>query len=229
MTKDVEYLIKSNALYGYPIFLEEEMGSFTCPTMDSLQGKMAIYLSLATNFIDIYEEKLDKFYETILGNEDYLSEFATLLVLFFNCEKVQWNTGRLQIGENHFISNKNVTIFMETLRVLHHKNKASDRYVFANQLAADMMAEANRREAELNKKIKSKDGLTFLEISSTVCARHPSINPDNIGKLNYYQILDQYKRLMLIDIYTPCLYGNATEEYVRKNNVKHYSAELVNT
>jgi hypothetical protein len=63
---------------------------------------------------------------------------------------------------------------------------------------------------------------------STVCARHPSINPINIGQLNYYQVVEQYKRLMKIDDYTPCLYGNATEEYVKKNNIKHYSQKIIN-
>jgi hypothetical protein len=33
---------------------------------------------------------------------------------------------------------------------------------------------------------------------------------------------------MSIDKYTPCLYGNATEEYINKNNVKHYVEKIEN-
>ncbi|MGI6079130.1 MAG: hypothetical protein ACOYCB_13420, partial [Fastidiosipilaceae bacterium] len=166
--------------------------------------------------------------DNIIFQDDYLNTFVSLLYFFFEIEDIKLKDYKFFINDINFIDDKNISLFMEALRVLHHFDKKDDDYVPVNKIAAEMMERARKLKKEMEEKIQNKDGISFLEISSTVSARHPSLNPTNIGQLNYYQIIDQYKRLMMIDIYTPCLYGNATEEYIKANNVKHYSTKIIN-
>lgn len=228
MDENLKSIIKYNAEYGYKIIVDENMGYFKSPTMNDLKENMLYYISLIHYFIDLYEDNKNSFYDSVFLNEQYFTEFITLLSFFFEFNNIRFEDEKLFINENNFIDKNNINLFIEALRILHHFDKKDDDYEPANKVAAEMMARARKLKKEMEAKIKSKDGIGFLEITSTVSARHPSINLINIGQLNYYQIIDQYKRLMMIDMYTPCLYGNATEEYIKKNNVKHYSLKIIN-
>ncbi|MDD4779006.1 MAG: hypothetical protein PHT02_00185 [Tissierellia bacterium] len=225
---NLKTLIKTNAFLGYNIIIEENMGFFKCPRIDDLKENLMIYIYLFNKYIDLYEDDKSSFYYVLFLNEKYFQEFASMLYFFFQTEQIKLKDQKLYFNEKNFMDENNISIFMESLRVLHHFDKKNDDYKPANKIAAEMMARARKLKKEMEAKIKQKDGIGFLEIMSTVSARHASINPTNIGQLNYYQIIDQYKRLMMIDIYTPCLYGNATEEYIKKNNVKHYSLKIIN-
>jgi hypothetical protein len=241
MEDNLKTLIKTNAFLGYNIIIEENMGFFKCPKIDNLRENLITYIYFFNKYIDLYEDDKSGFYRVLFSNEKYFQEFASMLYFFFSVEQIKLKDMKLMVGEKqfkdvngnptvveYFIDENNVSIFMESLRVLHHFDKKDDDYKPANKIAAEMMARARKLKKEMEAKIKQKDGIGFLEIMSTVSARHASINPTNIGQLNYYQIIDQYKRLMMIDMYTPCLYGNATEEYIKKNNVKHYGSKIIN-
>lgn len=228
MDDNIKNIIKYNAFYGYKIIVDENMGYFKCPKIDDLEDNLLTYISLVNAFIDLYEDNKITFFDNIIFQDDYLNTFASLLYFFFEIEDIKLKDYKFFINDINFIDDKNISLFMEALRVLHHFDKKDDDYVPVNKIAAEMMERARKLKKEMEEKIQNKDGISFLEISSTVSARHPSLNPTNIGQLNYYQIIDQYKRLMMIDIYTPCLYGNATEEYIKANNVKHYSTKIIN-
>lgn len=243
MEERIKTLIKTNAFLGYNIALDENMGLFKCPKIDDLKEDLMYYIYFFNKYIELYEDEEDKsnFYYTLFKQEEYIQEFASMLSFFFDVERINLENGKLYVGEKefqdenknpiiikYFLDQNNTPIFMECLRVLHHLDKKDDDYKPANKIAAEMMARAKKLKREMEAKIKNKDGIGFLEIMSTVSARHASINPINIGQLNYYQIIDQYKRLLMIDSWTPCLYGNATEEYIKKNNVKHYSLKIIN-
>ncbi|MFA7204596.1 MAG: hypothetical protein WC188_12915 [Candidatus Caldatribacteriota bacterium] len=228
MNEGLKYIIKNNAFYGYKIIVDENIGFIKCPKMDDLQETMLLYISLVADCINIYEDNKDNYYYLMLSDEHYFQNFLSVLHFFIQIEKINFIDNKIYFNDENFIDENNIILFMETLRILHHYDKKDDDYLPANKIAAEMMKRAKKLKKEMEAKIKSKDGIGFLEISSTVSARHPSINPTNIGQLNYYQIIEQYKRLMMIDAYTPCLYGNATEEYIKKNNVKHYHSKIIN-
>lgn len=229
MDENIKSYIQTNAFYGYKITIDFNIGSIKCPRIDDLQEKLFSYIYIINKYIDLYETYITKFYNSICLNEEYLLEFASLLYFFIDSkEEIRLLNNKFYLSDSNFVDENNIGIFMETLKVLHHMDKKDDNYKPANKIAIEMMERARKLKKELESKIKNKDGIGFLEISSTVSARHPSINPTNIGQLNYFQIIDQYKRLLKIDIYTPCLYGNATEEYIKKNNVTHYSEKIVN-
>lgn len=226
MDENIKYIIKNNAFYGYRILIDENMGFIKCPKIDDINENLLIYISLVNRFIATYEDDKEIFYETIFSNDQNIQEFASMVYFFFETEQIKYSNGKLFFNKGNFIDDTNICLLMEALRVIHHLDKKDDDYKPANKIAAEMIARAKKLKREVESKIKNKDGVGFLEISSAVSARHSSINPSNIGQLNYYQIIDQYKRLMMIDDYIPCLYGNATEEYAKK--VKHYSVKIIN-
>ncbi len=229
MDENIKAYIKNNAFYGFKIIVDQKMGYIKNPKIDDLQENLMVYIYLFNKYINLYEDNKQNFYHILFADQQYLREFVSMLYFFFNVEQIKLVDGKLFLNEVNYIDENNIGLFMETLRVLHHFDKRDDDYKPANRIAAEMMERARKLKREMEAKIKNKDGIGFLEISSTVCARHPSINPTNIGQLSYYQIVDQYKRLMMIDLYTPCLCGNATEDYIKKNNVKHYSSKIINS
>lgn len=228
MDDNIKTFIKTNAFLGYRIIIDENMGYFQCPKIDDLKENLMTYIYFVNRFIELYEDDKNNFYINILSNEQNFQEFASMLYMFLDTKETKFKDYKFYLNENNFMNESNVTIFMETLRILHHFDKKDDDYLPLNKIAAEMIARARKLKKEMQAKIKQQDGVGFLEIISTVSARHASINPTNIGQLNYFQILDQYKRLMMIDMYTPCLYGNATEEYIKNNKVRHYSLKFSN-
>lgn len=228
MDDNVKSYIKTNAFLGYDITIDLNIGAIKPPKIDDLKETLTTYIYLFNKYIDLYENNKSKFYNLILTDETYLLEFGSLLYYFLNTEEIRCLDNKFCFNDKNFIDETNIEIFMETLRVLHHCDKKDDNYKLVNRIAIEMAERAKKLKKELEGKIKNKDGVGFLEITSTISARHPSINPTNIGQLNYFQIIDQYKRLLKIDTYTPCLYGNATEEYIKNNNVTHYSEKIIN-
>jgi hypothetical protein len=241
MEENIKNAIKTSAFLGYNIIVDSNMGYYKCPKIDDLKENLNTYIYFVDKFTKLFEDNKPEFYCSLFSSQEILREFASIIYFFFKTEQIKLKDSKIIVGEKeftdenektfiveYFLDENNINLFMESLRVLHHYDKKDDDYLPANKTAAEMMARAKKLKREMEAKIKQKDGIGFLEIMSTVSARHASINPTNIGQLSYYQIIDQYKRLMLIDMYTPCLYGNATEEYVKKNNIKHYSLKIIN-
>lgn len=226
MNETIKHIIKNNSFYGYKIIVDENMGYFRSPTMDDLEENIVFYISIIHQYIEIYEDDKENFYLTVFTDELHIQNFVYLLKFFFNIETLNYVDGKIYFNDVNYIDNDNIGIFMEALRIIHHLDKKSDDYEPENEVAVEMIKRSRELKKEMEKKIKSKDGTGFLEISSTICARHPSINPTNIGKMNYFQIIDQFKRLGMIDLYSPCIYGNATEEYIKK--IDHYSSKIIN-
>jgi hypothetical protein len=67
------------------------------------------------------------------------------------------------------------------------------------------ISEYKRKVEEMKKKyakaIKKEENNTFLNIISSLCAKHPSINLLNVEELTIYQIINQFKRINMIDDY----------------------------
>lgn len=228
MENNLKDLIKINAFLGFDFIFSYEIGYIKCPNVESVQSNLLLYLYLVNKYTQLYEDEKEDFFNIVLQNNEYRSEFGALLYYFIPTEEIRFLDNKFVYHEGNFIDNTNFSLFMDTVRVLHHFDKKDDDYKPANKIAAEMMKRAKKLKKELEQKQRQKNGIGFLEIMSTVCGRHHSISPDNIRKLNYYQIVDQYKRLLKIDEYTPCLYGNATEDYIKKNNITHYSMPINN-
>lgn len=223
--------IQTSAIHGFKIVTDRTFPIIKCPILEDLQEDLFIYLLYVNDFLEKFEDYEDDIYQYIISSDTSINDFAILLRFFVVCEKISFVNNSFIFDDVTFIDSENIKLFLEIIKVLHCRDKKDDDYKPANETASKMMKEFRRRKRETERKIaqsQNSNGSGFLEIVSTISARHPSINLLNIGKLNYFQIIDQYKRLFKIDAYTPCLYGNATEEYIKKNRVEHYSAKLVN-
>lgn len=228
MRDSVKDYIKMYAFLGNEFIFNNNIGCFKCPTINELGENLINYLYLVDKFIDIYDENKKTVFKEIIENNDNANEFAYLLGFFIKTEKFHLKDNKLIFNNSNYIDSENTEDLFKCLKILHHRAKKDDDYKPSNKIAEEMMRIAKKRREALEKKIKKSNGIGILEIMSTVCARHPSINQLNIKELSYYQILEQYNRLMAIDLYTPCLYGNATEDYIKNNNIKHYSYKLDN-
>jgi hypothetical protein len=230
--EDKKIYIQTSAINGFPIHLEKGLPSIKAPKLKDVEDNFFFYLYLFMKYIDAYEEKKSNMFFDIVKDEKSVYEFMFFLNYFTDCSKMKYENSTFKINDKDYLNFENIEFFMEVITILHHRDKSSKvEYKPANKLAEEMMKEFERRKKAIQDKISKsqKDkGTGLLEIISTISARHPSLNVLNIVNLNYYQIIDQYKRLLQIDKYTPCLYGNATEEYIKSNKVEHYSAKLVN-
>ena len=224
--------VKTNALNGMSLRVGNNLPIITMPRIKDIDD-IYPYLFLFTKYIDMYDEKKEDMFFDLILNEDSILDFTLLLRYFTDIKDLIYQNSTFIYGKDAYINFENITLFMQIIKILHHRDKKQDYYVYSNSLVDKMLKrahEAKKKIAEQKAKMQIKNKNTddeggFAEIQSTVSARHPSINLTNINELNYYQILDQYKRLLEIDKYMPVIHGNATEEYVK--GLKHYSSKLV--
>lgn len=223
--------IKTNALNGVSMKLGNNLPSVKMPSIKDVGEDIFPYLFLFTKYIDLYDELKDDMYFEIVASENNILDFTILLRYFTDISNLTYRNSTFVYDKDTYITFDNISLFMQVIKVIHHRDKKSDYYKHSNSLVDKMLERARKhkkeiaeRKAKLN--VDKDDDIGFSEITSTISARHPSINLLNIKELNYYQIIDQYKRLIQIDKYNPVLVGNATEEYVK--DLKHYSSKLVN-
>lgn len=71
---------------------------------------------------------------------------------------------------------------------------------YANSIAEEMAKKIKQMREKYNKcKTNENQIYDYSDILSSVCAKHYSINPLNVGQLTIYQTIDQFKRLNMID------------------------------
>jgi hypothetical protein len=233
MEQWLQSYIKLNALNSREIKIGNNLPVIKMPCIKDIED-IYTYLYFFSKYIELYNDKKEEMFYEITESEENILDFMLFLRFFTNVDNLCFDKSTFIFDENIHINLENIGLFMQCIKVLHHRDKKEDYYTYGNTLVDKMLKRANEakkriaeQKAKMNLKNKNSDDESgFAEIQSTVSGRHNSINLLNINELNYYQILDQYKRLMEIDKYMPVLNGNATEEYVK--NLKHYSSKLVN-
>jgi len=234
MKKGHKSYLELCALLGKEIDIGYNLPTIKMPLIKDISYNLYVYLNLVDKYLDLYERKRDDIWLKIVSSENESLNFLTMVSFFSNVSDLEDKKGVFSFGNGKYISYENIDFFMKIIRVLHHRDSRRVDYKPANTLAQRMMEEARRRKAAIEKKKTEmldkagiqEDVIGFIEIISSISARHPSLNLSNICDLNYYQIINQYNRLLKIDKYTPCLVGNATEEYIKENKVKHYSFKI---
>lgn len=79
--------------------------------------------------------------------------------------------------------------------------KTQDPEKYANSIAEQMAEKIKKMREKYSKASNNNEEqmYDYSDILSSVCAKHNSINPFNIGDLTVYQTIDQFKRLNMID------------------------------
>lgn len=101
--------------------------------------------------------------------------------------------------------------------------KTEEPEKYANPIAKQMAEKLKRMREKYSKSANTnvEQEYDYSDILSSVCAKHPSINPLTIGELTIYSTLDQFKRLNMIDKYEidiQSLLHGAKQEEVKLEN-----------
>jgi hypothetical protein len=238
MISGLSSYIRICAFLDEDIYLGEQLGIIKCPKIKSLRDGLILFNTQLSEFVNIYTETKDNFYFQLLENVNNkdcsynLFTFAEFSKQFYpetdmsinDTLSIVYSNDDIQRG---IISKDNVSFFMETIKVTHHLDKEDylDKVEVKNERVRKLIEQMKENRKKAQEKIHKKDGIGLLDIMSSVCARHPSLNPTNIKELNYYQLIDQFNRLNRIDdwqINTSALAsGNLPEEGRKK--IKHYT------
>lgn len=246
LDENIKYLIELNASLNNRFVIDDSLGEMHCPTLNELRSDFSFYSYFTSKFLDLYEDNKDEFYKNITHDNKVTQEFCILISYYKENKNVYFDKGSFyvlnykakesekDIDEEsikiNLINESNVDIFMGAISVLNWRSKGSKEYKPANKIAEEMMKRADELKKKLKKNKDNKKGIGMLEIISSVCARHPSLNLINIKELNYYQIIDQFHRLQMLDDYgmsaNALSSGSLSEEGVKKMSEKHYTDEI---
>lgn len=134
-------------------------------------------------------------------SNDFRDSFLNILSRITK-KKVSFNvSGYFLVGTKAIIDAKN---FNDFTKIIKHQNVLKERKnVVVTKKQRDykeMVEKARKKHKEYIKAIGSQD-TDILDIISAVSSKHPSINLFNIQNLTMYQLIDQFKRLNMIDDY----------------------------
>lgn len=101
------------------------------------------------------------------------------------------------INEGKFLSFDNYNYFIDILKK-QNCIETSKRVKPQNNKQKDFLQQLKQMKEKYAKHEQTKD---MSDIISSVCSKHPSINVFNVGNLTIYQLIDQFKRLNMIDEY----------------------------
>ena len=189
MDESLKTYIKISAFYGLSVYVGENLPKIKCPSIKTLGENLMIYLYLMNTFTEMYEYDEGEMFDKILQSQSLFGDFFVFIRFFIEFEKIDFCDNSIIFDEKEKISSQNIELFMRIIKVFHHLDKKDDDYKPVNKTAADMMKRIKKHRLEYEKSVSKKDSIGFLEISSALCARHPSLNPTNIGELNYFQII----------------------------------------
>lgn len=104
----------------------------------------------------------------------------------------------IYVGDNITLNIANYDLFVETIKKQYSIKKEAKKPRTEKQKEYDReVAEKRRKYA----KWLAEDSEDITDLISSVCAIHPSINIDNIGKYTVYYLMNQFKRLNKRDDY----------------------------
>ena len=202
--------------------------------------KYNFYLSnLCISSDDIYEffqwdddfkniEPYDFIVANMINDESFKHNILEGLCFFL--ENVVTLSVKNEDVEFYMIKNKKInrSNFNFFIDVLKRQNCITDngkkKLVPKNDAQKKMFIKLKENRSKYN----SENNNNIIDIISSVCAKHPSINLSNVGDLSMYQLIDQYKRLNLIDEYfinINSLMHGASGDNVK---IKHWSSKQSN-
>ena len=237
-----EYIIP--CLLGKPIELPF-LGLIYPLTIDEIfkigMTKYNQYLSLLTittedilTMLDTKtDERIDAFDFLLLNaliNEEFQKDILAALSLFFKDTVNICEEGYFYVGHINDCRCLNIANYGLLTDVLKYQNciESKQEVVAKNDKQREFMKQLKEAKAKYNKLNSVDVNLELANIISSVCAKHPSINLFNICNLTMYQVINQFKRLNMIDEYfinVDSLMHGATQDDVK---LTHWASTLVN-
>lgn len=212
------------------------IGLLVMPVLDEIE-LLSYYTYLVGKYCKYYNN-IGAFSELHENADGALtSDIIELIKTFTKYDKVIYSNGAyycdtvLKIDENNFNS------FIGAIKIAHHLIDKEEYYLPKNDVARTYMLEAMKRKKDLEERQREESskavksgmkeaprGLQMSKLISSLCAKHPSINPINVGQLTYYQLLDQFYMLANIESFEIGM-QSAFAGAAGDSKVKHYTEE----
>lgn len=207
---------KGRLIRGKNIYVNG-IGTFKQMSLDVIFEDLDIYYSYL-NFIVVSIED----YLKSIKQEELISGFKqhglTMLdICTNNEEEKQWLIDALSyffVGEVYFdsgfilkspdqeclITRDNFPIIKNVIKEINGlKVDSKEEETYSNDKAREIAEKLKKAKEEISKNSKDGESTKLDCITSSVSARHPSLNLLNIWDLTVYQLYDQYNRLTLVD------------------------------
>lgn len=131
----------------------------------------------------------------------------------------------------NFIGKSNVDIIMDAISILNWRGENEKQLKKYDKTVEDHMKKVEEMKAKLKVQINNdEDGMGAVEMISSLCARHPSINLTNVNELNYFQIVEQFHRLQMLDTFgrnaNAWSAGSLSEDGIKELTEKHYTKKI---
>ncbi len=196
------------------------------------------YLSYLIADISDYDisdlELLDYTYWDILinsmcyGDKEYYNMIIEAMNIFLN-QNIYYNrkTNLFYTEEGNRIDKD---IFDEIRQILKWQNCIlEDKILKSNSPSVIKMEKRLKKMRKKYALCNKNDILSFDDIISSLCCKHPSINLLNVENMVIYQIINQFKRINMIDDYQiniEALLHGANQDNDKK--LKHWSNKIIN-
>lgn len=144
--------------------------------------------------INVYELVIVNFYNDDQFKDNVLRFFSKILKqeVVFHIDNY-FLMGDKVIDQNNFYSIINIILQQNII-----KRKP---YQIKTKKEKDYFEMVKKAKEKYKKFLESENDYFLIDLISSVCAKHPSLNLFNIGKLTVYQLFDQFNRLSYIDEY----------------------------
>ena len=147
-------------------------------------------------------EPFDYLYLNCLQNEELRNLILKAFNLFLKEQVSFCEEGYFLVGDfitGNIINRLNFNSIVDILKQQNCINNKSKIAKPQNEKQKEFFKKLKQMREKYAKYQPSQPDIT--DIMSSVCSKHPSINVFNIGGLTMYQLIDQYKRLNMIDEY----------------------------
>lgn len=209
-----------------------EISKLGLKTYNSYLSVLCLTANDIKNALDLEDEDFEiEPFDFILANcinLDFLTQMTDAMSCFFKESCGFSEDGYFFIGEINdcrMIHRANFNFFADILRKQNCiQKKAEEPLKVQSEAGKDMLKRLKLARKKYADKFKS--GVEITDIISAMASKHGSINLLNVGELTMFQLIDQYKRINMIDEYyinIKSLMAGADPKDVK---VKHWSSPM---
>lgn len=251
LSENVIHHIELNALLNEGFLPHEEIGLMYSPPINQMNGGFLNYSYYTNMFLNSFDELKGDFYQHIISDKNIIKDFIIMLsyykknaqttydeddsVFYIASNKFEHDTTPIQNqnSENiliNYIGESNIDFVMETISILNWRGSNDKQVKKYNKAVEDHMQRVAELKAKLKLQIEESEGMGVVEMVSSLCARHPSINVTNVKELNYFQIVEQFHRLQMLDTFgrnaNAWSSGSLSDDGVKEMEKKHYTNKI---
>lgn len=169
----------------------------------------------------------DIFFSTIVYCQDVVFQESILsfLKLIFDKSEVYVGEDFISVGEDITLHFQNYDELVEIIKKQYCIKKIPQKAKTAKQKEIDQLRSEKRKKYA---RWFDEDTEDIVDLLSSICAVHPSINNENIENKTIYYLIDQFKRVGKRDDYfigIKQLLAGASKEDI---NLTHWTKKIVN-